>query len=152
MTRNVFLGADLGPAIEASSIPEAIDGAGVIWNEFRSTSFRDRAAALAREIKRSKAHLVGLQEVALWRRQATSDGGAPPIGLRSGAPATEVVQDLLRILRRKLRRIDARYRVVVVQRSSTPSCRSTRTARTRPGPGRSPRSAPTSTRGSRCAT
>ena len=67
MTRNVFLGADLSPAIQAASIPEAIDGAGTIWNELQSTKFPDRAAPLAREIKRSKADLVGLQEVALWR-------------------------------------------------------------------------------------
>ena len=78
MTRNLFLGADLGPAISAASIPEAIDGAGEIWNEFQSTKFRERAKPLAREIKRSKAALVGLQEVALWRMQDVSDGGAPP--------------------------------------------------------------------------
>src|SRR5918999_3670899 len=69
MTRNVFLGADLAPAIGATSIPQAIDGAGVIWNEMQSTRFAERALPLAREIKRSKADLVGLQEVALWRVQ-----------------------------------------------------------------------------------
>jgi endonuclease/exonuclease/phosphatase family metal-dependent hydrolase len=115
MTRNVFLGADLGPAIGASTIPEAVDGAGVIWNEFRSTRFRDRAAPLAREIKRSKADLVGLQEVALWRMQTPSDIGGPPIN-PSATPATDVVQNFLGILRRELRRVDARYRVVVVQK------------------------------------
>jgi hypothetical protein len=64
MTRNVFLGADLAPAIQAPTIAQAIDGAGTIWNEFQSTRFPDRALPLAREIKRSKADLVGLQEVA----------------------------------------------------------------------------------------
>jgi endonuclease/exonuclease/phosphatase family metal-dependent hydrolase len=116
MTRNLFLGADLAPAIEADSIPEAIDGAGVIWNEFQRTKFGERAVPLAREIKRSKADLVGLQEVALWRVQAASDGGAPPISPVPGAtPATEVEQDFLAILRRQLRKIGAKYRVVVVQ-------------------------------------
>ena len=55
MTRNLFLGADLGPALEATSICEGIDGAGTIWNEFQSTTFPERAVPLAREIQESKA-------------------------------------------------------------------------------------------------
>jgi endonuclease/exonuclease/phosphatase family metal-dependent hydrolase len=110
MTRNVFLGADLGPAINAPTLAQAIDGAGVIWNELQSTKFAERAVPLAREIKRSKADLVGLQEVALWRVQTPSDLGAPPSGV--GAPATQVSQDFLAILRKELGRS---YRVVVVQ-------------------------------------
>jgi endonuclease/exonuclease/phosphatase family metal-dependent hydrolase len=110
MTRNVFLGADLAPAINAPTLAQAIDGAGVIWNELQSTRFAERAVPLAREIKRSKADLVGLQEVALWRVQTPSDLGAPPSGV--GAPATEVSQDFLAILRKQLGRS---YRVVVVQ-------------------------------------
>ena len=78
MTRNVFLGADLSPAINAPTLAAAIDGAGVIWNEMQSTKFAERAKPLAREIKRSKADLVGLQEVALWRKQTPSDLGGPP--------------------------------------------------------------------------
>jgi endonuclease/exonuclease/phosphatase family metal-dependent hydrolase len=113
MTRNVFLGADLAPAINATTIPQAIDGAGVIWNEMQSTKFAERAKPLAREIKRSRADLVGLQEVALWRKQEPSDGGAPPISPIAGATAaTQVEQDFLEILKRELGRS---YRVVVVQ-------------------------------------
>ena len=116
MTRNVFLGADLAPAINATGIPQAIDGTGVIWNEMQSTRFADRALPLAREIKRSKADLVGLQEVALWRKQTPSDGGAPPISpIATAKPATQVEQDFLAILRNALRKVGAQYRVVVVQ-------------------------------------
>lgn len=116
MTRNVFLGADLSPAIAAASIPEAIDGAGEIWNEFQSTNFPERAVPLAREIKRTKPDLVGLQEVALWRQQTPSDGGAAPISPLPGAtPATEVVQDFLAILLEELNDVGARYEVVVAQ-------------------------------------
>ena len=114
MTRNVFLGADLSPSINATSLEGAVDGAGDIWNELQRTRFADRARPLAREIKRSKADLVGLQEVALWRKQTPSDLGAPPTG--PGTPATQVEQDFLRILKRQLHRVGARYRVVVVQR------------------------------------
>jgi endonuclease/exonuclease/phosphatase family metal-dependent hydrolase len=116
MTRNLFLGADLGPALAAPSIPEAIDGAGEIWNEFQATNFPERAVPLAREIKRTKPDLVGLQEVALWRQQTPSDGGAPPISPIPGAtPATEVAQDFLAILLAELKKAGARYEVVVAQ-------------------------------------
>ena len=114
MTRNLFLGADLSPAIGATTIPAAVDGSGVIWNEFVSTKFPERAKPLAREIKRSKADLVGLQEVALWRKQTPSDGGSPPIS-PIGTPATQVYQDFLAILMKELNRIHAGYRVANVQ-------------------------------------
>jgi endonuclease/exonuclease/phosphatase family metal-dependent hydrolase len=114
MTRNVFLGADLSPAIGAPSIAEAIDGAGQIWNEMQSTKFPQRAKPLAREIKRSKADLVGLQEVALWRVQTPSDLGGPPVN-PGATSATKVEQDFLAILKRELKRIKAGYKVVVVQ-------------------------------------
>ena len=117
MTRNLFLGADLSPAIQAPDIPSAIDGAGTVWNELQSTKFPERAAPLAREIKRSKADLVGLQEVALWRQQTPSDGGAPPISPIQGAqPATAVEFDFLALLKAQLKKIGAKYRVVVVQK------------------------------------
>ncbi len=116
MTRNLFLGADLNPAINAAGIAQAIDGAGVVWNELQRTKFAERAVPLAREIKRSRADLVGLQEVALWRKQTPSDGGAPPISPVAGATlATTVEVDFLAILQRELRKAGADYRVVVVQ-------------------------------------
>src|SRR3954469_8076359 len=99
MTRNVFLGADLSPAIGAPDIPKAIDGAGTVFNEMLSTKFAERAVPLAKEIKASKADLVGLQEVALWRKQTPSDGGGPPISPLPGATlATQVEQDFLKLL------------------------------------------------------
>jgi endonuclease/exonuclease/phosphatase family metal-dependent hydrolase len=115
MTRNVFLGADLSPAIGAATIADAVDGAGVIWNELQRTKFAERAKPLAREIKRSKADLVGLQEVALWRTQTPSDLGGPPVNPNAKS-ATHVEQDFLAILKRELKKIHAGYRVVVVQR------------------------------------
>ena len=113
MTRNVFLGADLGPAIGAGSLPEAINGAGEIYNELESTNFPVRAVPLAQEIKDSKADLVGLQEVALWRTQTPSDLGAPPSGV--GEPATDVKYDFLALLREELKNVGAKYKLVGVQ-------------------------------------
>ncbi len=111
MSRNVYLGADLGPAIGASSIGEAIDGAGEIYNEIERTDFTERAIPLAKEIKKSKADLVGLQEVAHWRVQDPSDGGGPPIS-PVGELATETKYDFLELL---MDRLGKDYKVIGVQ-------------------------------------
>jgi len=113
MTRNVFLGADLGPALAATTLDGAVDGGGVIWKELEATNFPERALPLAREIKESNADLVGLQEVALWRQQIPSDIGAPPTGV--GRLATEVKYDFLALLMQALGSIGGKYEVVNVQ-------------------------------------
>lgn len=114
MTRNVYLGADLSPAIEAPSLAQAIDGAGKIVNELDSTKFPERAVLLAQEIKKSKADLVGLQEVARWTDQTPSDGGSPPIS-PIGDPATNVRYDFLALLEQELKNAGAKYNVVGAQ-------------------------------------
>jgi hypothetical protein len=113
MTRNLYLGADLTPAIEAENISAAIDAAGEIVNEVDSTRFPERAVLLADEIKKSKADLVGLQEVAHWTDQTPSDLGAPPIGI--GDPATNNRYDFLALLQQELKNAGAKYEVVGVQ-------------------------------------
>lgn len=114
MSRNVYLGADLSPALTADSIPEAIDGAGEIYNEIERTNFPERAVPLAREIKQSKADLVGLQEVALWREQIPSDGGNQAT-TGFGTDATTVKYDFLKTLMAELKKQGAKYKVAAVQ-------------------------------------
>ena len=109
MTRNVFLGADLGPALEATTLAGAIDASGEILNDVDASNFPERAKALAKEIKQNKPHLIGLQEVALWRDQTPSDLGAPPTGI--GAPATNVRYDFLQLLLDRLKKRGAKYKV-----------------------------------------
>jgi endonuclease/exonuclease/phosphatase family metal-dependent hydrolase len=111
MTRNVFLGADLGPALSATTLDGAIDGAGVILHEVDATNFPERAKPLAKEIAVSEPDLVGLQEVALWRQQIPSDL-PPEFG---GTPATEVKYDFLALLMQELEALDVHYQVVAVQ-------------------------------------
>ena len=113
MARNVYLGADLGPALAASTIPAAVDGGGVIWAEVQATNFPERAVPLAREIDKSGADLVGLQEVALWRTQTPSDLGGPP--LTPGTPATTVAYDFLALLLAELDKRGGKYEVVNTQ-------------------------------------
>ena len=115
MTRNLYLGADLTPAIAAPNAPAAYTAAGDIYDSVLDTNFVARSRLLAAEIAQSKPHLIGLQEVALWRRGqiGAPDGPAP-----GGAPAEEVVVDFLEDLTDRLRRLGLSYRVAVVQQEA----------------------------------
>jgi endonuclease/exonuclease/phosphatase family metal-dependent hydrolase len=114
MTRNIYLGGNIfGPLAAGNDRAEFERLAGLLWEEVQGTDFvGTRAALIAREIKRTKPDLVGLQEVATWRRG--------PDGVKDGAttPATQVVYDFLRTLRRQLKRLDLRYGVAVKQREA----------------------------------
>ena len=105
MTRNLYLGADLGPLIAAASVPEALAAAAGVFSVVQRTDFPERAVALAREIADADPVLLGLQEVALWY----SGPFASP------APATTVEYDFLEILTRELAAVGAPYEVVRVQ-------------------------------------
>jgi endonuclease/exonuclease/phosphatase family metal-dependent hydrolase len=68
MTRNLYLGADLSPILNASNVNQAVDAGGEIVNQVHATKFPSvRAALLANEIKKKKPDVIGLQEAALWR-------------------------------------------------------------------------------------
>jgi endonuclease/exonuclease/phosphatase family metal-dependent hydrolase len=111
MTRNLYLGANLTPAIEAESLPEFVQANGQILREVTANNFPVRAEGLADEILRAKPDLVGLQEVALWR---TAPPSLTPVV--TGTPtATTVRYDYLAELLAELNRGPDRYEVVVVQ-------------------------------------
>ncbi len=109
MTRNLYLGADLGPAIGAPSPAAAMFAAGNIYRSVIDTNFTARARLIADEIEAARPDLIGLQEVALWRRgqRGAADGPA--------TPATEVFVDYLDILRNELRKRGLAYKVAVRQ-------------------------------------
>ena len=105
MTRNVFLGADLGPGLAAPDLDRLIRGAGQILNQVDANNFRKRADSISREILNRKPDLVGLQEVANWRTAPCGSPFFPP-------QAKKVRYNYLRILLRKLNADGRTYRVV----------------------------------------
>lgn len=110
MTRNLYLGADLTPAILAPTLPQFIAANGQILREVTANNFPVRAKGLAKEILNAKPDLVGLQEVALWR--------TAPVNfevLTKGPSATTVRYDYLAELLAELNKGPDRYEVVVVQ-------------------------------------
>lgn len=112
MTRNVYYGADLGPAIVAveSGDPAAIVGAVTqVWADVQATNFALRAQALAAEIEAHAPDLVGLQEAALWRVQSPSDTfTADPTS------ATQVAADFVQLLLDALAARGLAYEAVVI--------------------------------------
>jgi endonuclease/exonuclease/phosphatase family metal-dependent hydrolase len=115
MTRNLYLGADLAPAISASGLTAFTEATGQILREVTANSFPTRAKGLAQEILAKKPDLVGLQEAALWRT-------GPPsleVFLNSAAKptATTVRYDYLAELLAQLNKGKGKpqYRVAVSQ-------------------------------------
>lgn len=101
MTRNVYVGAAIeeifSPDLPLEEIPFK---AAELFGEILATDFAERARAIAGEVARNRPHVIGLQEVSLFRLQVPSDavlGGA--------TPATQPTLDFLEIL---LDALDAR--------------------------------------------
>lgn len=111
MTRNLYLGADLSPAIGAPDLGALVAGAGAILRQVTATSYPVRVEGLAAEILETAPDLVGLQEVALWRT-----GPASLLPLLGGPKtATTVRYDFLELLLAELNLDEERYRAVVVR-------------------------------------
>lgn len=113
MSRNLYLGADLSGALAAGTPTELAIAAQEIWNDVQTTDFPNRAKLLAKEIKSSKADLVGLQEVALWRGDDISPAQDGPT-----TPATTVKYDFLDLLMKQLKKQGADYKVVRQQKEA----------------------------------
>jgi endonuclease/exonuclease/phosphatase family metal-dependent hydrolase len=113
MTRNLYLGADLSPALAASGVDSFVDANGAIVRQVQATNFPGRAKALAKEILKNKPNLVGLQEVAEWR---TSPPGTKSFAPAQGGPntATIVQYDFLKTLLAQLNKNGKLYRAAKV--------------------------------------
>src|SRR4051812_37554623 len=91
MTRNLFLGADLGPGTSAKDFQGLVNGAGQILNQVDANKFPTRAKGLAKEILANKPDLVGLQEASLWRTEPCDQNPLPP-------KATQIRYDYIQLL------------------------------------------------------
>jgi endonuclease/exonuclease/phosphatase family metal-dependent hydrolase len=112
MTRNLYLGGDIFRVLGAPDVLEFERRTQALWNEVRKTNFPFRSKLIAAEVERTRPDLIGLQEVALWRRG--------PDGVKDGpvTPATRVEYDFLALLRRELNRRGLRYRVEARQQEA----------------------------------
>src|SRR5829696_5672604 len=121
MTRNLYLGADLTPALQANTVDQAVDAGGEIVRQVHATRFPSvRAASIAAEIRKRKPDLVGLQEAAWWRTGPLN----PNPGVVTNPTVTttdplggDFLADLLKAVNKKSKKKkkNVRYVVAVVQ-------------------------------------
>lgn len=64
MSRNIYLGADVGVALEL--IPDMPAAAQFMWDQVNKNDFSKRSVALANEIKEYQPDVIGLQEATIW--------------------------------------------------------------------------------------
>lgn len=110
MTRNLYVGADLGPPTQAvlTGDPNLIIPAVTqFYGQVLANNFPERAQAFAAEIARARPALVGVQEASLFRTGAF--GGPPP---------TNVQLDYLQILQGALAAHGLNYAPVAVTTNS----------------------------------
>jgi endonuclease/exonuclease/phosphatase family metal-dependent hydrolase len=107
MTRNLYLGALLDPAIAAPDAPSAYTAIGDIYKHVQDMNFNARAELLANEIEANDPDLIGLQEVTHWMRDDVVDGPT--------TQATETVYDYLDLLMKELDSRGLNYSVAVSQ-------------------------------------
>ncbi|MEZ5185520.1 MAG: hypothetical protein R2720_07220 [Candidatus Nanopelagicales bacterium] len=105
MTQNLYLGADLFPAVEAASqgTQAFLVAAAKVYQDAIASDFPTRAAALAKTVKQQKPDIIGLQEVTQWiaTRNASTGADLPN-------------QDFLKILKKALKAEGLKYKVAGV--------------------------------------
>lgn len=106
MTRNLYLGADIFKVTEAQTTAEIVARVTEAWQTVQATDFAERAKRLAAEIQAADPHVVGLQEVSLYRIQSPGD-------LPGFVPAQDTAQDFLAMLMSELDALGLSYDAVV---------------------------------------
>ncbi|MFA9446363.1 endonuclease/exonuclease/phosphatase family protein [Egicoccus sp. AB-alg6-2] len=69
MTRNLYLGSELGPIFAAADQQQLIGAASQVWANVLASDFPARARVLAEEVARERPLLIGLQEVSRFTAQ-----------------------------------------------------------------------------------
>jgi hypothetical protein len=118
MTRNLYLGGNLRPIIDASDVNQAVDLAGQAVIQAHATRFPSvRAALIAKEIRKKAPDAVGLQEVSLWRTAPLNLGAAfNPSATQLDPLGGDFLAELLSHLNKKTKKKSSvRYKVAVVK-------------------------------------
>lgn len=110
-TYNLYLGADIFRVVEAAvtdpdSIPVVV---AQVVNIMMGTDFPERSVAIADQIAKTRPHLIGLQEVSLWRYQSPGD-----FFIGNPQPAEDVLYDFLEIFLAALADRGLKYEVAGV--------------------------------------
>lgn len=72
MSRNIYLGADVGVAL--GLIPDMPAAAQFMWDQMRATDFASRAPLLAQEAATHRPAVIGIQEATTWECTAGLTG------------------------------------------------------------------------------
>ena len=64
MSRNIYLGSDVGVALEL--IPNFPAAAQFMWDQVKATDFSKRVVKLAQEAANERPDLIGIQEATIW--------------------------------------------------------------------------------------
>lgn len=93
MTYNVYVGAPPDAILETTDRAQIPGQVAAFYQNYLASDFPARAAAIAKTIKASNPHVVGLQEISLVRIQTPADSPTNP------APNAEMVQaDFMAVL------------------------------------------------------
>jgi hypothetical protein len=106
MTRNVYVGTSMGGIMMADDPTEIPVLAMEAFQMLQATNFPERAYSLAREIKMTRPHLIGLQEISLVRTQVPGDAHIDPT-----PNASDELYDYLEILMQALNDYGLKYQV-----------------------------------------
>lgn len=107
MTYNVYVGASPTELLMANQteIPTRV---AEFYRNYQASDFRARAAAIAKIIKKSKPHVVGLQEISVIRTQTPADSLTNP----EAQPNAETVEiDFLKVVEAALKAEGLDYKV-----------------------------------------
>jgi endonuclease/exonuclease/phosphatase family metal-dependent hydrolase len=113
MSRNLYLGGDIGPVLGAGfdnleKLAEAAEG---VWAEVQGNDFAERAVALVDEIQAARPDVIGLQELAEF---VTLE-----VDLSDGSVGATGAVDFEAILEEELRKRRLPYSFVAVQENTS---------------------------------
>src|SRR3954471_15267232 len=108
MTRNLYLGADLTPAIAAQTPLQLAQAGTQIWNTVQATDGPARMKAMAKEIQAADPAIIGIQEGAKWFADPSNGilGLPAPFGR---PPSTTLVYDYVQSLKDELNALGVPY-------------------------------------------